>query len=216
MRFYLEYIPRWYQKLNTKLTWRINRRAGDNVIYLTFDDGPIPGVTPWVLDMLDHYQAKATFFCIGDNARKHPELLTEIQERGHSIGNHTFNHLRGSKFATNTYLENIKACDPYFKSSLFRPPYGSIKREQARSLIQAGYEIIMWDVLAGDWDAKREPEDCLEAIKKHARNGSIVVFHDSIKSWPRLKDSLPATLRYLKEEGYQFRALKPQNTLTAE
>jgi len=216
MRLYLDYIPKWYQLLKAKYHWSLNSSNQDKVIYLTFDDGPIPGVTPWVLQQLEDYQAKATFFAIGDNARKNPAILEAILQKGHQIGNHTFNHLKGSRYSSEEYLANAQLCEAHFKSQLFRPPYGRIKNKQARLLNRAGYEIIMWDVLTGDWDANRSPEDCLRTLQKLAKPGSIIVFHDSIKSWPRLKWLLPQSLEYLKNEGFRFEAIKLQNTPTAE
>lgn len=216
MAFYLQYIPSWFQLFKSKWHWRGPQKAGEKVLYLTFDDGPIPGVTPWVLDTLDQYQAKATFFCIGDNARKHPEILIDIKSRGHAIGNHTYHHWRASKHGHQDYINDVLKCEEEFQSNLFRPPYGRLKNKQARSLNQAAYHIIMWDVLTGDWDPQRSAKNCFEAIKKHARPGSIIVFHDSIKAWPRLKEVLPQCLEYYSKAGFRFEALKLQNTPTAE
>ena len=216
MRLYLDYIPKWYQLLMSKYHWSLKTSKQDKVVYHTFDDGPIPGVTPWVLQQLEDYQAQATFFAIGDNARKNPAILEAILQKGHQLGNHTYNHLKGWEHSNEDYLANALLCENHFKSTLFRPPYGRIKKKQARLLNQAHYQIIMWDVLSGDWDANRSAEDCFRSIRKHAKPGSIIVFHDSIKSWPRLKTLLPQTLEYLQNAGYRFEAIKLQNTPTAE
>lgn len=215
MAAYLSYIPKWYQALRPNLHWRFKAEA-DKVLYLSFDDGPIPGISPWVLDQLKAHQAKATFFCIGDNARKHPEVLARIEQDGHQIGNHTFHHLKGSSAPLEAYLADIQLCETHFKSSLFRPPYGRISQKQARAVKQAGYSVIMWDVLAGDWDPKRTGESCFRTLKKRIKPGSIIVFHDSIKAWPRLKFLLPETLAYFAKKGYRFEAMKPQNIRAAE
>ncbi|MCR9153032.1 MAG: polysaccharide deacetylase family protein [Bacteroidetes bacterium] len=216
MQFYLHHIPKWYQALKPKYRWRYPHEDNDNVLYLSFDDGPIPGVTPWVLDCLKTYNAKASFFCIGDNAQKHPAILAQIVEDGHSLGNHTFNHFKGSQYSTEAYLENTALCAKEFQSKLFRPPYGRIKKAQAKGLRAEGFEIIMWDVLAGDWDSKLSAEDCVKQIKKRAKPGSIIVFHDSIKAWPRLKIALEEILEYYQEKGFRFEAIRPQSTAIAE
>ncbi len=204
---YLPYIPRWYQALFPKRIWRLSADATTPKIYLSFDDGPIPEVTPWVLKQLESYQAKATFFCIGDNVRKHPEVFAAVQAAGHRIGNHTYNHLKGSKHDVAIYLENVKACEEYFQTDLFRPPYGRIKKAQAQALSRANYKIVMWDVLSGDWDPSRTPADCLKDVKKYSRPGSVIVFHDSLKAWPRLQNVLPLILEHFHQKGYQFASL---------
>lgn len=215
MPSYFHHIPKWYQALRPQLQWRLKAGA-DKTLYLSFDDGPIPGVTPWVLDQLKTHQAKATFFCIGDNARKHPDVLQRVKEEGHLIGNHTFHHLKGSQTFSKAYLDDIKLCEAHFEASLFRPPYGRINKKQARAVKQAGYAIVMWDVLAGDWDAKQSAESCFHALRKHVKPGSIIVLHDSIKAWPRLKALLPKLLQHFTEQGYSFETMKHRNTPTAE
>lgn len=185
-----------------KYIW--NLPTHEKIVYLTFDDGPMPEITPWVLDQLDAYQVKATFFCIGDNIRKHPEIYKEVMRRGHAIGNHTFNHLNGWKTATSTYIENTIKWEDYAatQSFLFRPPYGKIKRSQAQKLMQKGYKIIMWDVLSADFDASVAPEKCLSNVVNHLESGSIVVFHDSLKAFKNIQYALPKTLQFLKENGF--------------
>ena len=207
---YLTYIPNWYQALKKEYTWRGPKASQEKVLYLTFDDGPIPGVTPWVLDQLAAYQAQATFFCIGDNARKHSAILERVRQAGHAIGNHTYHHLNGAKTDLESYLNDYLRCAQLVPSTLFRPPYGRIQKEQARAIRRAGSKIIMWDTLAGDWDANRQEQACFSAIIKRAKPGSIVVFHDSIKAWPRLSAVLPRVLEHYHHLGYVFRSLSPE------
>ncbi len=204
-----------------ELTW--TRKVSEKVIFLTFDDGPIPEVTEYVLEELARYSAKATFFCVGDNIAKHPEILKKVVQGGHKIGNHTFNHLNGWKNDTLTYNENTAACDKvltdvlpigyeeYYRSALngkklFRPPYGKIKKAQIKSL-KCHYEIVMWDVLTGDFDKTLSPEKCLKKALKYTGKGSIVIFHDSIKALPNLRYALPRFLKHFTEAGYRFECL---------
>ena len=175
-------------------------------IYLSFDDGPIPEITPWVLEQLAQYNAKATFFCIGNNVAKNPDIYHQILEAGHSVGNHTFNHLNGWKTDTKTYVENTAACAELVKSRLFRPPYGRLRRKQ-RQLLQSDYQIVLWDVIAGDFDLKLTPEKCLNNILCFSKNGSIIVLHDSKKAWPRLEYVLPRLLKYYAEKGFEFKGI---------
>ncbi|WP_246452087.1 polysaccharide deacetylase family protein [Croceimicrobium hydrocarbonivorans] len=213
---YLTFIPKLYQALKPGFIWRLSADASKPTIYLTFDDGPIPAVTPWVLEQLDAYQAKASFFCIGDNVQKHPEVFQAVLAAGHTVGNHTFHHLKGTQHSLEDYLANVELCAKQVASQAFRPPYGRIQKKQARALSRACYNIIMWDSLAADWDANRSGQQCFESIRKHAGPGSIVVFHDSIKAWPRLKEALPLCLEYYSKLGYRFEALKLQNSSAAE
>jgi peptidoglycan/xylan/chitin deacetylase (PgdA/CDA1 family) len=195
------FLLRWFYP---SLTWRKSR--SEKVIYLTFDDGPIPVVTPFVLKTLKTFGAKATFFCIGDNIRKHPEIYSMLREAGHQVGNHTYNHLRGWDHEDGVYLENVRRCNDLTQSRLFRPPYGRAKRSQYRRLLQQ-YEVIMWDVLSGDFDTSLSPEKCLKNVTGAAENGSIVVFHDSEKAFGRLEYTLPRALSYWSAAGYTFAAL---------
>ena len=173
---------------------------------MTFDDGPIPIITPWVVDELKKYNAKATFFCVGDNVKKHPEIYQLLLDNGHRVGNHTMNHLNGWKNYNKTYFENIAAAEKYITSDLFRPPYGKIKPTQIFRL-KKKYKLIMWDVLTGDYDESKTGEECLNKIKKNVKSGSIIVFHDSIKAEKRLRYALPKCLEFLKTEGYTFSAI---------
>lgn len=185
----------------------------ENSVYLTFDDGPTPEITQWTLLQLKKYNAKATFFCIGNNVEKHPEIFNSVIQQGHAIGNHTFNHLNGWKTETETYIKNAKQCEirisnqqseiNNLKSKLFRPPYGKIKSKQAKKLMELGYKIIMWDVLSADFDPLITPENCLNNVISNVQSGSIIVFHDSVKSFKNLEYVLPKTLEFLKQNGYK-------------
>lgn len=188
----------WVKRIFSNYVWDIPNR--ENKVYLTFDDGPTPEITEWTLEQLRNYNAKATFFCIGDNVRKFPEIYQQVIEEGHAIGNHTFNHLKGWKTATGEYVENVKKCS--IQSKLFRPPYGKIKPSQSKKLRRLGYKIIMWDVISFDFDSQISKEKCLENVLKNVQSGSIIVFHDSIKAEQNLKYALPKTLEFLKENGF--------------
>ncbi len=193
-----------FQSLLRSLIWSIKTPGKE--IFLTFDDGPIPIITPWVVDELKKYNAKATFFCVGDNVKKHPEIYQLLLDNGHRVGNHTMNHLNGWKNFNKTYFENIAAAEKYITSDLFRPPYGKIKPTQIFRL-KKKYKLIMWDVLTGDYDESKTGEECLNKIKKNVKSGSIIVFHDSIKAEKRLRYALPKCLEFLKTEGYTFSAI---------
>lgn len=209
MRLYFIKTPRILKRLFTKYTWSFFSDRKE--IFLTFDDGPIPEVTEFVLDQLQQFNAKATFFCIGDNIRKHPAVFNRIITEEHSVGNHTFNHLNGWKNSNTTYIENINKCESLLThqtAKLFRPPYGKIKRTQAKKLIAKGYKIIMWDVLSADFDKTISKEKCLQNVLKNTQNGSIVVFHDSIKASEKLYYALPKMLQEFSERGYEFKAIK--------
>jgi len=193
-----------FRPLLGKLTWR--RDSSSKVIYLTFDDGPVPEVTPLVLDLLDKFNLKATFFCVGDNVQKYPELYKEILRRGHKTGNHTFNHLKGFNVSTNEYVANVEKASEYIESDLFRPPYGRIKRKQ-RKILELEYEIIMWDLLTFDYNHKLEKETIFRRVKRQSRNGSIVVFHDSIKAKNNMLSVLPLAIEFWNSHGYTFGVL---------
>lgn len=197
-------LLKWYYPL---LLW--NKSRIEKVIYLTFDDGPIPNVTDFVLKTLKAFNAKATFFCIGDNIQKHPDVFERVKNDGHAIGNHTFNHLKGWVTEDATYLQNTIKCQQFTKSNLFRPPYGRIKKSQIQNLKShiPNLQIVMWDVLSGDFDINLAPEKCYRNVIKHTQNGSIIVFHDSLKAFDRLEYALPKVLTYFTEKGYQFSTL---------
>nr|WP_305953229.1 polysaccharide deacetylase family protein [Emticicia oligotrophica] len=195
--------------LYPNFVWR--KPSTDKTIFLTFDDGPIPEVTEFVLETLEKYQAKATFFCIGDNINKHPEVFKRVIKEGHSVGNHTFNHLRGWATEDEQYLENTEKCKAEIekfgiKTQLFRPPYGRIKRSQARSILSTN-EIIMWDVLSGDFSQDLTPETVLNKTIKYTESGSIVLFHDSIKANKRMAYALPKFLEHFSAQGFKFSKL---------
>lgn len=204
---YLVKTPVWLKLLYPGVYW--DTGTNSRCIYLTFDDGPIPIVTPFVLKILKQYNAKATFFCIGDNVRKHPDVFEQVKNAGHAIGNHTFNHLRGWKTDDKIYLENFLKADELLDTKLFRPPYGRIKRSQVKLLKEAkpGLKIVMWNILSGDFDFNLEPEKCLNNVLKNTSNGDIVLFHDSLKAQDRMEYALPRALEYWSKEGFEFRGL---------
>jgi peptidoglycan-N-acetylglucosamine deacetylase len=187
-----------------KLTWRKNPSL--RVIYLTFDDGPVPEVTPQVLDILDDYNVSATFFCVGDNVQKYQDVYDEVLKRGHKTANHTFNHLKGFSVSTKDYVANVLKASEYINSRLFRPPYGRITYRQ-KKLLQPKFEIIMWDLVTHDYNRKLSPDTILNNVKRFSRNGSIIVFHDSIKAKENILTVLPLAIEYLKGEGYSFGVL---------
>ena len=191
-----------YRLLIPEAKWRL-KSQGRSVVYLTFDDGPIPEVTPWVIDVLDRYDIKATFFLVGDNVRRYPELLEEIKRRGHSYGNHTMHHLQGLHCTRKTYLRDIIEADKLIESPLFRPPHGLLFRSQAKAVAQR-YTIVMHDLITRDYDRSLRPERILDNVKRYARNGSVIVFHDSLKSETNLRYALPRAIEWLKEQGYEF------------
>ena len=201
---YLVKTPWLLKKLYPQLIWDSDKR--DRTIYLTFDDGPIPIVTPFVLNILEQYKAKATFFCIGDNANKHTDIFEKVKTAGHTIGNHTFNHLKGWDTADDVYVQNFAKADELLHTPLFRPPYGRIKRSQIKLLKQQqlNLKIIMWDVLSGDFDTTLTPEKCLQNVTMNAGNGSIVLFHDSQKAFEKVVYALPRVLEYFGGKGYRF------------
>lgn len=201
---YLVKTPWLLKKLYPKLIW--NTGNAPRQIYLTFDDGPIPIVTPFVLNILRQYSAKATFFCIGDNVRKHPDIFEQVKNDGHAIGNHTYNHLKGWDTDDQPYLSNFLLADELLDTKLFRPPYGRIKRSQVKLLQNAksDLQIIMWSVLSGDFDINLKPEKCLENVIKNTRPGDIVLFHDSLKAKERMEYALPRAMEVWSKKGYEF------------
>jgi peptidoglycan/xylan/chitin deacetylase (PgdA/CDA1 family) len=206
-------ISRWGRVFYPSLLWKVI--PPEKTIYLTFDDGPIPEVTPWVLSLLKKFNAKATFFCIGDNINKNPDIFNMIVSEGHSIGNHTFNHLNGWKTSAKNYIENIALAEEILykdtpvkaTQKLFRPPYGRITPGQIKTLQKKNYQIVMWDVISCDYNTNISGEECFNNVVEQAGSGSIVVFHDSLKASENLKMVLPEVLTYYQERGYVFKAL---------
>ena len=193
-------VPEILKSVIKNVVWRIN--PAKKVIYLTFDDGPNSRVTPLVLDILDRFEVKATFFCVGENVSRFPDVFDEVKRRGHTVGNHTFNHLKGFEYSTDDYVRNVKKAADYIDSKLLRPPHGQIKPSQIKAL-KDDYRIIMWDFITYDYDKRIEPEKIIAEVKKRSRNGSIVVFHDSLKAEKNVLQVLPEALRFWKENGYE-------------
>ncbi|OBQ57047.1 polysaccharide deacetylase family protein [Tamlana sp. s12] len=211
-------VPLVVKKMFPKYIWDIP--TNDKTIYLTFDDGPTPEVTDWTLKKLAEYQAQATFFCIGNNIEKHPDIFKAILKDGHAIGNHTHHHLKGWKTKTEPYLEDVARTQNLINDllnqeqglkprsqKLFRPPYGRIKNSQGKKLIALGYKIIMWDIISFDWDREISEEKCLDHVLSNAVPGSIIVFHDSVKAAKNMQYALPKVLEYYTKQGFSFKAL---------
>ncbi len=204
--------PAFLKYLYPQLLWdRTDKKTGSPCIYLTFDDGPVPGTTDFVLATLEKYKAKATFFCVGENVQKHPEVYQSVLRNQHHVGNHTFNHLNGWQTDDPAYLENIALCDNMIdkhasSKKLFRPPYGKIKRSQI-SRVRQDYQIVMWSILSGDFDPGFNAEKCLKKCITHTKHGTIIIFHDSYKAEKNLKYVLPRYLEHFAAAGYHFSAL---------
>ncbi|MEE0997943.1 MAG: polysaccharide deacetylase family protein [Paludibacteraceae bacterium] len=208
----IEQTPDFIRKLIPGAVWRLPQK--EKTVYLTFDDGPIPEVTPWVLDLLRKYNIKATFFCVGDNVRKHPEVFKMLVSAGHSVGNHTFNHLQGFKVKSDKYVENVELADTYIRSNLFRPPHGHLRIRQGTRLSKK-FRFVMWDVITRDYNRKLSGEYVLNVVKRYVRNGSIIVFHDSIKAEKNMKYALPKAIEFLLFEGYKFEKITEEEILKA-
>ena len=215
MKSYFIKTPSIFNFIFSKWVWRLSSK--ENVLYLTFDDGPTPEITEWALNELKKHDAKATFFCIGKNIAEHPDIFQKIIEENHAVGNHTNNHLNGWKIKTETYLQNVEDAEKYFEENrkseivnqkLFRPPYGKLTISQSKNIRKKGYKIIMWDVLSADYDPNISNEKCLENVIRNIQNGSIVVFHDSVKASEKLKFVLPKVLEYYSYQGYNFRSIE--------
>ena len=198
----IEQPSKWLRWLYPSAIWRMDPK--EKAVYLTFDDGPIPESTPWLIETLDKYNVKATFFMVGDNVRKYPELLELIKSHGHRLGNHTFNHIGGLKVWSWQYLWNANKADHLIHSNLFRPPHGWMKPLQYARL-RRHYTIIMWDLVTRDYSKLLTADDVFENVKRYARNGSIITFHDSLKSIDKLKTALPKSIEWLRDNGYEFK-----------
>lgn len=194
--------PPFFLRLIWKGLWR-RPIEGRKVVYLTFDDGPCPETTEKLLDILDRNNLKATFFCVGDNVRKYPELFAEIKRRGHQVGNHTMHHLKGYCVDYQTYIADVAEAQTYIGSSLMRPPYGRIRLSQLREL-RRHFTVVFWDLITRDYNARLSPERIVCNVRRYARNGSIVVFHDSLKAQKNLFGSIQPAIDFLKSEGYEF------------
>ncbi|RMG82814.1 MAG: polysaccharide deacetylase family protein [Bacteroidetes bacterium] len=201
---YLVKTPRFIQSLFPNYTWNI--KTARKKVFLTFDDGPIPEVTPWVLKTLEAFQARATFFCVGNNVEKHPDVFNRVLEGGHAVGNHTFSHLNGWQSDNLPYFHDVRRCARLVRSELFRPPYGRLKPKQAQFL-QRHYQIVMWDILSGDFDESLSEAQCLSNVLSNVKTGSVIVFHDSLKAFKKLQYVLPRVLTELAAAGYTFEAL---------
>jgi peptidoglycan/xylan/chitin deacetylase (PgdA/CDA1 family) len=203
----IEQPPRIYRWFFPGVFWRIPSPKGmKKCVYLTFDDGPIPEMTPWILDTLDKYGIKATFFCVGENVNKHPELYRFVQERGHRMGNHTHNHIQGIRFRSKNYIRNVAEAAKYIHSNLFRPPHGHMRLSQILRLRRL-FKIIMWDVVTRDYSPHMTAKGVFYNIKRYTRNGSIIVFHDSLKAIGRIEEALPKSIEWLIKEEYEFKVL---------
>ncbi|MBN2805800.1 MAG: polysaccharide deacetylase family protein [Prolixibacteraceae bacterium] len=199
------HLPDWITSMFPEAIWSLP--TGNKVIYLTFDDGPVPEVTPQVLEILRSYNIKACFFMVGENAARYPWLMEQIKKEGHSVGNHTYNHIQGIRSKNSTYLDNIKKADQYIRSNMFRPPHGTLKRGQYRTIVQQ-YKLVMWDVVSCDYDASITPDDCVKNVIDFVKDGSIITFHDSLKAKKNVLEALPKTIEYLLNEGYRFEKIE--------
>jgi peptidoglycan/xylan/chitin deacetylase (PgdA/CDA1 family) len=206
MHRYFIKTPWFIRKIFSSYEWKIS--TAEKTLYLSFDDGPHPEITPWVLNQLREYNAKASFFCIGRNVQEHPGIYQQIIDEGHAVGNHTQDHLNGWTTDTKLYLSNVSEAAKIIHSQLFRPPYGRIRKSQSKNIPAALHQnrsrIIMWDVLSGDFDASYTPVQCFDHVRRNASAGSIIVFHDSEKAYSNLNYALPAVLKYFSEKGYHF------------
>lgn len=199
---FIEQPARFLRWIYPHAIWRMD--SSSKAIYLTFDDGPIPEATPFVLEVLKQYGIKATFFMVGDNVRKHPDVFQQVVDAGHRIGNHTFNHIGGLRWLSWKYLQNTQKANELLKTDLFRPPHGWMKTLQYRAIRRQGYRIIMWDVVTRDYSRRLTAEEVLDNVKQYTRNGSIITFHDSLRSITKLHKILPAAIEWLIAQGYEF------------
>lgn len=194
----------FFKKIYPKAVWHLPRN--EKTIYLTFDDGPIPQLTDWVLQELNAFNAKATFFCVGENVLKHPEVFDRIKNNGHTVANHTMHHVKGFKNTLNDYLKEVDACESLTKTKLFRPPYGQLKRSQYKALTERNYKIVLWDVISYDYEIISQ-QSCAKKVLRNAKGGSIVLFHDNLKAEKNLKYTLPLVLKHFTDLNYTFKAL---------
>lgn len=198
-------VPELVKKIWRTPVWRI--KSSEKALFITFDDGPNPYVTPQILEILDAHNAKATFFCVGENVKKYSDVFEMVKSKGHNVGNHTYSHLKGTKTTTKEYIEDIKKASNLIQSKLFRPPYGKIKFRQINRL-KKDFKIILWDFITYDYNSKKSPNEIIREIKRRSRNGSIVVFHDSEKAKENVLTVLPLALEFWKKKGYAFKTIE--------
>jgi peptidoglycan/xylan/chitin deacetylase (PgdA/CDA1 family) len=198
-------VPELVKQIWRTPVWRI--KSSEKALFITFDDGPNPYVTPQILEILDAHNAKATFFCVGENVKKYSDVFEMVKSKGHNVGNHTYSHLKGTKTTTKEYIEDTKKANNLIQSKLFRPPYGKIKFRQINQL-KKDFNIILWDFITYDYNSKKSPDEILKEIKKRSRNGSIVVFHDSEKAKENVLTVLPLALEFWKKKGYAFKTIE--------
>lgn len=199
------HFPAWITSMFPSGIWNIP--TGNKTVYLTFDDGPIPEVTPLVLDILKKHNIKATFFCVGENVMRYPDIYQQVLDAGHAVGNHTYNHMQGFKSSTEDYIQNVEKAAHYIKSDLFRPPHGTIKPTQYAEIINR-YHLIMWDVISCDYDSNLSPNDCFKNVADFVRDGSIITFHDSLKAEKNVLEALPKAIEFLQKNGYKFKKIE--------
>lgn len=205
-KMFIEQPPLLYRILFPRTIWKFPDKQ-EKCVYLTFDDGPIPEVTPWVLDVLDRYQVKATFFMVGENVWRHPDVYRQVLVRGHAVGNHTYNHVQGICCRTCNYIANVRKASEFIPGLLFRPPHGHIRLLQLWALQTLGYKVVMWDVVTRDYSPNITPQDVLQNVQRYVRNGSIIVFHDSLKAEQNMRWAMPRAVEWLLNEGYNFRPI---------
>lgn len=197
--------PLLYRLLFPEAIWRVKKK-GKKVVFLTFDDGPVPEVTPHILDILDSFGVKATFFMVGENALRHPELVEEVRRRGHAVGNHTMHHLKGMSTKGRRYLRDVMQADEILHTTIFRPPHGLLRWSQS-AVIRRHYNLIMYDVVTRDYAKHITPEEVVDNVRRYSRNGSIIVFHDSLKSRANTLPALPRAIKWLIAHGFEFHTL---------
>ncbi|MBO7636364.1 MAG: polysaccharide deacetylase family protein [Paludibacteraceae bacterium] len=203
----IEQVPTVFRKFFPKTVWRLPKK--EKTVFLTFDDGPIPEETPFVLDILRQHNIKATFFCVGENVKKHPDIFQMVLNDGHVVGNHTYNHLAGFTNFSKHYIDNVAKADEFIHSHLFRPPHGTFRIGEF-FFLRRHYTIVFWDVVTRDYNNKLSGEEVLNIVKRYTRNGSIIVFHDSLKASKNMRYALPRAIEYLKSEGYHFDVLSEE------
>ena len=202
----INHPPQFVRNLMPNFKWKVD--SAENTLFLTFDDGPTPNVTEWVLDNLAEYDAKATFFCLGRNAEHYPDIYKRIIDEGHAVGNHTYSHLNGWKVSVQEYIDDVDLASQIIDSHLMRPPYGRFTKKQIQPLRDQGYKMILWDVMPEDYNPRVKPHECCECVLRYATSGSIITFHDSMKARMNLYFALPRVLKHFTEMGFKFARLE--------